>query len=210
MSRTWRTLDGATGAVASVRAVAARCGRPRRSAGGAQCAGQGARTSGGKVDRHKSRCSVAAFGRKSIHDFIIEAALAVPRGRPAVKVLWTREDDLQHDYYQRSRWSTRGGLDENGEVVAWLHRSALPPIDSMFQQNVCIRTKGSRDGRDRFSVRDSESARRSGAGTAHTRIGWLRSVINIPHGFAIASSSTSSRMPRHRDPKDFILDLLGP
>ena len=48
------------------------------------------------------------FGRKSKPDYCVEAAvLARKIGRP-VKVIWTREDDLRHDYYH----ATRGGVSQ--------------------------------------------------------------------------------------------------
>ncbi len=45
---------------------------------------------------------------------------------------------------------------------------------------------------------------------AHTRIGWFRSVSNIPHAFAIQSFVAELAAAAGRDPKDFLLDLIGP
>ena len=153
-----------------------------------------------------------AFGRKSMHDFIIEAALLSRAVGAPVKVLWTREDDLQHDYYHTVAVERlEAGLDENGKVVAWLHRSALPPINSTFQQNVLYQDDGELGmGVTDFPYAIPNLRGEAGPATAHTRIGWLRSVINIPHGFAIASFIDELAHATHRDPKDFILDLLGP
>ncbi len=153
-----------------------------------------------------------AFGRKSMHDFIIEAALLSRAVGAPVKVLWTREDDLQHDYYHTVAVERlEAGLDENGKVVAWLHRSALPPINSTFQQNVLYQDDGELGmGVTDFPYAIPNLRGEAGPATAHTRIGWLRSVINIPHGFAIALFIDELAHATHRDPKDFILDLLGP
>src|SRR2546429_6792500 len=46
--------------------------------------------------------------------------------------------------------------------------------------------------------------------TAHTRIGWFRSVSNIPHAFAVQSFVAELAAAAGRDPKDFLLDLIGP
>ena len=74
------------------------------------------------------------FGRKSKADFVVEAALASKEmgGKP-VKLTWTREDDLHNDYFHAvSAQHLEAGLDANGKVVAWLHRSAEPTIVSIF------------------------------------------------------------------------------
>jgi isoquinoline 1-oxidoreductase beta subunit len=46
--------------------------------------------------------------------------------------------------------------------------------------------------------------------TAHTRIGWFRSVSNIPHAFAIQSFVAELAAASGRDPKDYLLELIGP
>ena len=45
---------------------------------------------------------------------------------------------------------------------------------------------------------------------AHTRIGWYRSVSTIPHVFAVQSANSEIADKLGRDPKDFLLELIGP
>lgn len=60
------------------------------------------------------------FGRRLMADYACEAIyLSKTIGKP-VQVVWTREDDLQHDYYRPAgRFSLKAGLDENNRLVAW-------------------------------------------------------------------------------------------
>ena len=46
--------------------------------------------------------------------------------------------------------------------------------------------------------------------TAHTRIGWFRSVSNIPHAFAVQSFVAELAAAADRDPKDYLLEVIGP
>lgn len=67
------------------------------------------------------------FGRRIQHDFVTEAVeLSKAIGVP-VQVQWTREDDIQHDFYRPSNcvW-LRAALDEHRQPAAWFQRVAGP------------------------------------------------------------------------------------
>jgi isoquinoline 1-oxidoreductase beta subunit len=73
------------------------------------------------------------FGRRFEADFVREAVeISKAIGGP-VKVTWSREDDIQHDYY-RPASSARftAGLDADGWPVAWMNRIACPSIMARF------------------------------------------------------------------------------
>jgi isoquinoline 1-oxidoreductase beta subunit len=153
------------------------------------------------------------FGRKSKPDYVIEAALLskAMHGKP-VKVTWTREDDLQHSYFHTvSVERLEAGLDDQGKPIAWLHRTVAPTISSTFgpdskhQMPVEL-------GMGVINVPYAIANLRieNPEAEAHTRIGWFRSVSNIPHAFAIQSFVAELAAAAGRDHKDFLLELIGP
>jgi len=153
------------------------------------------------------------FGRKSKPDFCIEAAVVSKAmdGAP-VKLIWTREDDLRHDYLHTvSVERLEAGLDENGKCTAWLHRSVAPTILSTFvpgaknQFNIEL-------GMSLLNVAPTIPNVRieNPEAEAHTRIGWFRSVSNVPHAFAIQSFIAEMAAAAGKDHRDYLLELLGP
>jgi isoquinoline 1-oxidoreductase beta subunit len=71
------------------------------------------------VTVHVTR-SGGGFGRRFYADFVAEAAvLATTAGAP-VQVLWTREDDIQHDLYRPASYHVmRGALTQGGQLLSW-------------------------------------------------------------------------------------------
>jgi len=153
------------------------------------------------------------FGRKSQCDFAIEAALlSKAMGGAPVKVIWTREDDLHHDYYHTvSAERIDAGLDGNGKVVAWRHRSVAPTIVSIFKPDPKHESSGELGmGFTDVPFAIANLRCENGEAEAHTRIGWFRSVSNIPHGFAVQSFAAEIAHALGRDPKEVLLELIGP
>jgi len=63
------------------------------------------------------------FGRKQMRDYIADAVELSKAMAAPVQVVWSREDDLQHDYYRPASYhKLRAGLDASGRLVAWMHR----------------------------------------------------------------------------------------
>ncbi|MFD0879175.1 molybdopterin cofactor-binding domain-containing protein [Variovorax dokdonensis] len=153
------------------------------------------------------------FGRKSKGDFATEAALLAGQteGKP-VKVIWTREDDLHHGFYHTvSVEHLEAGLDKSGKPVAWLHRSVGPTLMALFMPDPKLESPielGMGLANVPFAVSNLRLENPEAA--AHTRVGWYRAVSNIPHAFAIQSFVDELAVAAGRDPKDFLLELLGP
>ncbi|HWA14801.1 MAG TPA: molybdopterin cofactor-binding domain-containing protein, partial [Gemmatimonadales bacterium] len=153
-----------------------------------------------------------AFGRKSFPDFVCEAALIAREIQGTVKVVWSREDDIQHGFYHAAAAEhLEAGLDSEGKVTGWLHRSALPPINGQFaphQQYQAAFETGMGMSDLPFDLTNYQAE--SGPADVKTRIGWFRSVININHSFAINSFVDELAHAAGKDPKAFRLELLGP
>jgi isoquinoline 1-oxidoreductase beta subunit len=152
------------------------------------------------------------FGRKSKWDYVLEAALLSKATGAPIKVVWTREDDVQHDFYHTvSVERIDAGIDANGKVIAWRHRSVAPTIKSTFQAGADYEAPfelGMGLVDNPFAIANLRCE--NGRCEAHTRIGWFRSVSNIPHAFAVQSMAGEIAAALGRDQKDVLLELLGP
>ena len=76
------------------------------------------------------------FGRRSELDFVVDAVeLSKAAGAP-VQVTYSREDDMQHDYYRPASFCRQAAaLDTDGWPVAWTNRIACPSIMSRVFPN---------------------------------------------------------------------------
>jgi len=103
------------------------------------------------------------------------------------------------------------GLDANNKVVAWRQRSSAPSILSTFApdpKHPFFIELGLGLVDAPFNVPNLRVE--SGEAEAHTRIGWFRSVNNIAHAFSTQSFVAEIAHELGRDPKDFLLELIGP
>jgi isoquinoline 1-oxidoreductase beta subunit len=152
------------------------------------------------------------FGRKSKCDYVLEAAILSKKVGAPVRVQWTREDDLQHGFYHTTSVERiEAGLDKSGKVTAWRHRSVAPSIMSTFMPD-----KGYQAGWELamgltdlpFDIPNIRAEQ--GKAMAHARVGWFRSVSNVERAFAVQSFVAELAAAQGRDPKEVLLELIGP
>ncbi|MCP1168304.1 xanthine dehydrogenase family protein molybdopterin-binding subunit [Limimaricola litoreus] len=153
------------------------------------------------------------FGRKSKPDFVLEAGILSQAmdGTP-VKLTWTREDDIHHSYYHTvSVEKMSAGLDESGKTIAWRHRTAAPTIGSIFAPDPMQKLPLELGmGLLNMPLAIENIRAENPQAPAHVRIGWYRSVSNIPHAFAIQSFAAELAEAAGRDQKEYLLELIGP
>ena len=132
-------------------------------------------------------------------------------GKP-VKVIWTREDDIHHDYYHTTAAVYhKASVDARGKPTAWLHRSAFPPIASTFAPGAREPLSFELDlGLVDLPYDVANIRAENGPADAHVRIGWFRAVSNNFHAFAAHSFADEMAQAAGRDSLEFLLDMLGP
>lgn len=154
----------------------------------------------------------AGFGRKSKPDYCVEAAELSRELKRPIHVTWTREDDLQHDYYHAiSAIHCEASLDEQGNATSWLQRIAYPTIGSTFSGSSAVRPAGweAEMGHSDLPFDVPNIKLESGEAKSHVRIGWLRSVCHIQQNFAVSSFADELAVAAGVDPLEYLLRLLG-
>jgi len=169
------------------------------------------------------------FGRKSQCDYAIEAAyLAKQRPGVPIRVQWTREDDIKFSYFHSvSNQRLKAALDGSGKTTAWLQRSAFPsffatlfpPAPEIFAKARAGYFGGGEypygaaieraQGLEDLPFAVANLRVENCPAENHVRLGWMRSVSNIFHAFAIGSFVNELAIAAGRDGKDYLLELIG-
>jgi len=151
------------------------------------------------------------FGRKSKPDQVAEAAvLSKQLGKP-VKVVWSREDDIHFDFFHSvAAMYMKAAIGPDGKPTAWLQRTVYPPIGSTFDGSAKYADDEMGLGWNNLPFDIPNHRAENGPADYHVRIGWLRSVANIYHAFAIHSFAAELAHNANKDSVQYLLDLIGP
>lgn len=125
------------------------------------------------------------FGRKFEIDFIIQAVMVAKSVAKPVKLIWAREEDIQHDFYRPvSTARLRAGLDAAGKMTAWDFKIVAPSIMTR------VFPRGVKNGIDPSSV---EGAVASPYAPPNRRIEYVLKDVAVPVGFwrSVGNSITS-------------------
>jgi isoquinoline 1-oxidoreductase beta subunit len=100
------------------------------------------------------------FGRRGEADFVMDAVETSKAVGKPVKVVWTREDDMQHDYYRPVSYARMwGAVDANGKPTVFMQRLAV--ADEAHRRPAAQRRRLHLAGRRRQpALRDPERAHR--------------------------------------------------
>ena len=116
-------------ATAHVRADSCEIWAPTQNPGGTQATG--ARLTGLPVEKVTVNTTFlgGGFGRRGEQDFITDAVETSKTVGKPVKVMFTREDDIQHGFYRPATYNVfKAALDERGMPVAWWNRLVGPGL----------------------------------------------------------------------------------
>ncbi|MCP4413988.1 MAG: xanthine dehydrogenase family protein molybdopterin-binding subunit, partial [Gammaproteobacteria bacterium] len=79
--------------------------------------------------------SGGAFGRRFYADYVVDAALLSKKMNRPVKVIWTREEDIHHDYFRpASMQQVRASIDKENNIISWHHKVVSYPRSAFLKR----------------------------------------------------------------------------
>jgi len=130
------------------------------------------------------------FGRRFFYDgkFISDAVEIAKKVKKPVKLIWTREDDMKHDFYRpASMHKLKGALSSNNDLISWQHRIISPSISGQlwpenFKNGELDR--GAVNGANNLPYEIPNILVDYVMTNTNVPVGWWRSVYNSQNAFA--------------------------
>lgn len=151
------------------------------------------------------------FGRRYHADFVAEAAFVAHRAAAPVQLVWTREDDIQHDFYRPAHYQTlSAALDDRGDILAWRHRIVSASIRA-FWDGPKAKPEGQEvSGATEMPYVCSNVRVEYANPPSHVPVMWWRSVEYSVNGFTVESFIDELAAAAKLDPLAYRLRLLDP
>ena len=146
------------------------------------------------IDINKVKVNVTlmggGFGRRFFYDgkFISDAVEIAKKVKKPVKLIWTREDDMKHDFYRpASMHKLKGALSSNNDLISWQHRIISPSISGQlwpenFKNGELDR--GAVNGANNLPYEIPNILVDYVMTNTNVPVGWWRSVYNSQNAFA--------------------------
>ncbi|NRF69242.1 xanthine dehydrogenase family protein molybdopterin-binding subunit [Aquincola sp. S2] len=153
------------------------------------------------------------FGRKAMHDFVLEAVRIGRRIGQPVKLFWSREDDLRHGFYRSPCvQAIEAGAEPQGRPLYWRHHTAhgsqQPTSEAVSPRELQMGEVLS--GATRLPYPFPHLRIEGTHVDMPLRRAWMRGVQHAFHGFAVESALDELAVKLGRDPLAWRLEQLEP
>jgi isoquinoline 1-oxidoreductase beta subunit len=173
--------------------------------------GQVARISGLKPEAVTVHTTLmgGGFGRRYQADFVTEAAQVAKQAGKPVMLVWTREDDMTHDFYRPASYhKLQAMLDGDGKPQSWRHHMASTSIRAFWNPSGPKPEQQEVGGAADLPYNIPNVRVEYSNPTSHIPVAWWRSVEHSITGYVVESFLDELAVAAKKDPLDFRLQLL--
>ena len=153
------------------------------------------------------------FGRRAEQDFVIQAVLLSKEVGQPVKLIWSREEDMQHDFYRPAFAATMTGFIKEGQAVGWQAGNAGSSIIARWFPDSLAKSGGidftTIEGFKEINYAIPNQQIRCATTPTIAPVGFWRSVGSSQNAFFVESFIDEMAHAAGRDPLRFRLDLLA-